>query len=465
MQFNSLVFLFFFAVVLALVAQVRPERRRFVLLPASLIFYGWWDWRFLGLILFTITLDWACGRLMARPRANRRIWLLTCVITDLTVLAFFKYFDFFVDNAVDLIEMIGLVAHRPTLSILLPIGISFFTFQSMAYTIDVYRGRVEPVREWSVYAAYVSFFPQLVAGPIERAQRLIPQIVSPAPITVERLRSGFVLVLIGLARKVLIADTAAPHVDRIFANPEAYSSADLAVGAFLFALQIYGDFAGYSDMARGLARMLGIDLIVNFRQPYFATSITDFWRRWHVSLSFWLRDYLYIPLGGNRRGRYRTYGNLLTTMLLGGLWHGAAWTFVLWGGIHGIALAVHKAWMDFRGVSDRSPGWAVRAAGWMMTMFVVGLSWIFFRAETFDQAVAYFGGLLSFRSGVDFITGLIAALCLAAVLVIDFCHREESDDTVVRSWHWLPRGAVYAFVIVLVIAFSGANVPFIYFQF
>ncbi len=465
MQFNSLVFLFFFVVVLALSASVPVERRRFVLLPASLLFYGWWDWRFLGLILFTITLDWACGRLMSRPGANRRLWLVASVATDLTVLAFFKYFDFFLDNAIVLVESLGLAAHRPTLSILLPIGISFFTFQSMAYTIDVYRGRMQPIRDWTLYASYVSFFPQLVAGPIERAQHLVPQILRPAPITAERLRSGFVLVLIGLARKVVIADTAAAHVDRIFANPASHSSIDLAVGAFLFGLQIYGDFAGYSDMARGLARMLGIDLIVNFRRPYFATSITDFWRRWHISLSFWLRDYLYIPLGGNRRGPMRTYGNLLATMLLGGLWHGAAWTFVVWGGIHGLALAANRAWRRWRGEPGPEPGWGARVLGWTLTMTVVGMAWIFFRAQTFDQAAAFFSGLLSFRPGIDFITALLAAICLIAVAAIDLCQRENEEDTLIRTWHWVPRGFVYAGLIVLVIAFSGADVPFIYFQF
>src|SRR5262245_34357147 len=313
MLFNSIDFFYFLPVVLLVTASLRQPWKNRALLAAGYYFYGSWDWRFLGLLFLTTVFDYNIGRWLYTTQvpAQRRRLLLLSICVNLGVLGFFKYFNFFLDSAVDFLQLFGVQASVPTLRIILPVGVSFYTFQSMAYVIDIYRGVMTPASSFLGYATYVSYFPQLVAGPIERPGRLLPRIMSPARVTSARIGTALSLLVIGYAKKVLIADSVAPEVDRIFSQPELMTSGMLLRGAYLFTLQIYGDFSGYSDIARGVSELFGIRLMVNFNQPYLSLSITEFWRRWHISLSTWLRDYLYIPLGGNRGGRWMTYRNLM----------------------------------------------------------------------------------------------------------------------------------------------------------
>jgi alginate O-acetyltransferase complex protein AlgI len=346
MTFNSVTFVVFFAVVLGIYWKAPPRWRNPILLVSSYVFYGWWDWRFLGLLMISTGVDFTIGRrLHASTNDRRRLQLLvTSLVVNLGILGAFKYFGFFVDGAVDLLTSLGIEASPTTLEILLPVGISFYTFQTISYTFDIYRRRIEPTNDLIAFGTYVSYFPQLVAGPIERAQHLMPQILNsarPFPDDSGR-REAARLILVGLIKKVVLADGVARLANDAFDQADSASAVVLIVGVVAFGIQIYGDFSGYTDIARGVSKLLGIELIVNFTQPYLSRNITEFWRRWHISLSDWLRDYLYIPLGGNRSGTLATYRNLMITMLLGGLWHGASWNFVIWGGLHGAYLVIHK---------------------------------------------------------------------------------------------------------------------------
>ena len=325
-----------------------------MLLGASYVFYGNWDVRFLGLLLLSTLIDFCAGIWIqrGRERENRQLMrrvLVASLGSQLAILGFFKYFNFFVSSADALMASIGFNHSIHTLAIVLPIGISFYTFQTMSYTIDIYRGAFRPTRNFVDFALSVAFFPHLVAGPIQRARSLLVQIERPRVVTEEDWARGLTLFGIGLIRKVVIADPAGALADGYFADPGVYATVPLACGLVLYGIQIYNDFAGYSEMARGSANLLGFELMRNFRHPYFAVNISDFWQRWHISLSTWLRDYLYIPLGGNRKGRLRTYVNLWLTMLIGGLWHGASWNFVFWGALHGTYLAIYHAWRSWRG--------------------------------------------------------------------------------------------------------------------
>ena len=345
MIFNSFQFAIFFVLVLGAYWQLRWKGQNRLLLVMSYVFYGWWDWRFLGLLALSTGVDFLVARRLGRtddgPHRKRLLWASMAV--NLGILGFFKYFGFFADSLEASLSSVGVGWLAPSLGIVLPVGISFYTFQSMSYTIDVYRRELDPVEDFFDFALYVSYFPQLVAGPIERATRLVPQILSPrVRPRGEQISSGLALIAVGLVKKVAIADIAASVANDVFSRSGEASAIELIIGVYCFAIQIYGDFSGYSDMARGTSRLLGIELVENFKQPYFSPSITQFWRRWHISLSNWLRDYLYIPLGGNRKGPRRTYINLALTMLLGGLWHGAAWTFVVWGALQGLYLMVER---------------------------------------------------------------------------------------------------------------------------
>src|SRR5215831_921058 len=349
MLFNSTVFLQFFAAFLLLYFLCRNSllARNLLIVAASWLFYGWWDYRFLALIIFSGCFDFLAGLLIARATdpQGRRVFLAASVAVNLLLLGFFKYFDFFLGSMSAMLTALHLPVHFRTLGIILPVGISFYTFQSLSYVIDVYRGQLQPTRSLLQYLAFVSFFPQLVAGPIQRGYQLLPQLARTLTINPQMLTEGLWLILWGLFKKVVVADNLAPLVEMVFDNPVSSGPAVLS-GTLAFAFQIYGDFSGYSDMARGLARVLGFDVTANFNLPYFAMDLRDFWRRWHITLSSWLRDYLYISLGGNRRGPNRTAVNLLLTMLLGGLWHGAAWNYVLWGAWHGLGLMVTRLWQD-----------------------------------------------------------------------------------------------------------------------
>lgn len=469
MLFNSITFLFFVPLLLLALRVTPPAGRRVMLLVASYVFYGWWDWRFLGLILFTTCLDYVLAQRIhaSADDAVRRRLLLASVITNLTVLGFFKYFNFFVDTAAAFIDAMGLDTSLPTLQIILPVGISFFVFQSMSYVIDVYRRDEAPSPSFVLYALYVAYFPQLVAGPISRVGDLLPQLAAPARVTVERVHVGLFLILLGLTKKVLVADMLSPEVDRIFADPEAASTGELLRGAYLFAFQIYCDFSGYSDIARGVSELFGVRLMINFNQPYLSRSITEFWRRWHISLSSWLRDYLYIPLGGNRHGAARTYRNLVLTMLIGGLWHGASWTFVVWGGWHGMLLAAER----LLGIGKEAAAHVGRtwrsalatAGATMVTFHLATFGWIFFRADDFSTAFAYFAGFLALTdlAAVGWLPFAVGAFLVA----VDVAQDRSGDHAAPLRLPWWFQAPVYAAVCVAMILYGGRDTPFIYFQF
>ncbi len=475
MLFNSFVFLLFLAIVLPLHRVTSRRWRNVLLLVASYVFYGYWDWRFLGLLAVSTLVDFAVATRLGRCEdpATRRRLLAASVVVNLGILGFFKYFNFFVDSFAALAGRFGIHLDFLHLRIILPVGISFYTFQTMSYTIDVYRRRMEPTRSLLDFALYVAFFPQLVAGPIERAVHLLPQIAARPRATRDDLRAGAALITLGMFRKVLVGDSCGRLVDQVFAAPDLYASPEKLAALFLFAIQIYADFSGYSHIARGTARLLGVHLMENFEQPYLAASITEFWRRWHISLSSWLRDYLYIPLGGNRRGRRRTYVNLFTTMLLGGLWHGANWTFVFWGGLHGLYLAAHKLMLGERRPAERYAGAGVRGAfAWgvrvVATFLLVLLTWLFFRAPDFRMAFGMLGNFLHWSAGHT--AHRLLVMCAAYALVtLAF----DAAEYATRDHAWLLRipagfrwGAVSAmWLVTLLYMFQTMPMPFIYFQF
>ena len=475
MVFNSLQFALFLPVVWAaywLIGKRRPQN--LLLLLASWFFYAMWDWRFLGLMLLTTVVDFSVGRYLAHhdEERSRKIAFAISLVLNLTVLGFFKYFDFFVGSASDLLNSFGLDNTEPTLRILLPIGISFYTFHGISYTFDVFRRDIEPADDILDFAVFVAYFPQLVAGPIGRAHIQLPQFEHERPaLTWDQARSGMALILLGLFKKVVIADAIAPYVNEAFSQASSASWVTLLAGAYGFALQIYGDFSGYSDIARGTSRLFSIELPLNFEQPYLSRNITVFWRTWHISLSNWLRDYLYIPLGGNRGSAGGTYRNLMLTMLIGGLWHGAAWTFVVWGGLHGFYLCVHR-WYQERfevsGVRNRPGRFTARdVVPAVVTFQFVCLAWIFFRAESFTQAFDVIGGIVSLRGGgID--GSFLAMLVLVMVISfsIDLAQRNKATQTPMLLLNPAAQGVLYGLFILGIVVFSGAeHVPFIYFQF
>jgi D-alanyl-lipoteichoic acid acyltransferase DltB (MBOAT superfamily) len=429
MLFNSTVFLGFFAAVYALyLALARRHRaQNALLLLASYVFYGWWDWRFLGLIVLSSAVDYAVGLGLTLPGSERSRQRLVSVsvVVNLGILATFKYFDF------------------------------------MSYSIDVYRRRIPATRDPLDFALFVAFFPQLVAGPIERAQRLLPQLVRPRAITAERVHSGLFLVTWGYFKKVVVADNAGRLADHVFANYAVYDSLDLTLGVLAFSVQIYGDFSGYSDIARGVARLLGFDLSVNFRLPYFARSPSDFWRRWHVSLSEWLRDYLYIPLGGSRGGRLRTVRNLTITMLLGGLWHGAAWTFVVWGAYHAALLALFR-WLPW----PRSPRPLVATAQTALVFLLVCGGWMIFRASSVEQLVhfATHVGLAASPLSARFAWDLV--FFSLPLVGIEWWQHRRGDLLAPTKAPLGVQMALHAFLLVWIAVFGAReSLEFIYFRF
>jgi alginate O-acetyltransferase complex protein AlgI len=476
MVFNSLVYALFLPTVVGLHWAVRPPARRWLLLVASYIFYGAWDWRFLGLILLSTLVDYSVGRWLevARSDRRRRALLVTSVVVNLGILGFFKYGDFFVESAASLLARVGLEPNPALLGIVLPVGISFYTFQTISYTVDVYRGEIRAERNLATFALFVAYFPQLVAGPIERATHLLPQLRSPrSRPDSETVHSALGLILLGLVKKVVIADGVAPIVNRGFADAGGLTAVSAWATMIAFAVQVYGDFSGYTDIARGTSRLLGVELRVNFRQPYLSRNLTEYWRRWHVSLSSWLQTYLYVPLGGNRYGRWRTYRNLMITMVLGGLWHGAAWTFVTWGAVHGLILGAERALGVQVDDSERVPTlrqWpAVAAAFTVWTLTLVP-----FRSASLGNAgemlSAMFGAPINPISTESWAEVVMVGLALAAVVVIDVLHRLRPAGLVraVRRPLAAPAtsGALAGAALVALVTFSGSeSSPFIYFQF
>jgi alginate O-acetyltransferase complex protein AlgI len=467
MIFSSIEFFVFLALVLfGLGVTSKEEHRRNLLLVASYVFYGWWDWRFCFLILVSSLIDFCAGLRIeaAGSRAARKRWLVVSLCANLGILGVFKYANFFMDNFRPLFGLAGV--DIPHLNIILPVGVSFFTFQTMSYSIDVYRGKLPATRNFRDFALFVSFFPQLVAGPIVRGKEFLPQLEFVHPFRFANVHRGLDIFLRGFTKKVLFADTLAVYVDPVFRNPEAYSSGTAWMAVIAYALQIYYDFSGYSDMAIGVGKMMGFELPVNFRHPYRSLDVTEFWRRWHISLSGWLRDYLYIPLGGNRMGTNRTYVNLGITMLLGGLWHGASWNFVVWGALHGIALAVHKLWVGLRG--DREPrGGLPRALlSWAVTFLFVLVTWVFFRAADFPTAWAYLRKMAFIdHRGIEwYYVQAMVVVMIATALHIAVVLRDDRDLSfdLRRPLVW---GLVVGVLIIILLYAPFGNSPFIYFQF
>ncbi len=389
MLFHTWTFLIFFLVAFAGYFSLRrtPLWTPWLLL-ASYVFYGWWNPFYLILIVYSTALDFVVVEIMDRCAVRgpgRRAWLVVSIVNNLSLLGFFKYADFFIEN---LNTLFGLQIEEAArvmpfgLEYLLPVGISFYTFQSMSYTIDFYRGKIARERNFIRFATFAAFFPQLVAGPIERATHLLPQFLRPPAITTRHLTDGATLFLIGLFKKIALSNYLALYVERIYDSPADYGSAALLLATFCFAWQIYFDFSGYTDMARGVARMMGFDLMLNFYHPYLATGLSDFWSRWHISLSTWFRDYVYLPLGGNRRGALLTYRNLLIVFLVSGFWHGAAWHFIVWGALHAVGIVLTRALERSGWYRERCPVSLKRA--WVFAF--VCFAWIFFRARTLDEA-------------------------------------------------------------------------------
>ena len=397
MLFNSIAFLLFFLLFYLLYTLFRGQTRNVWLLAGNYAFYATWDWRFLALILVTTVVDYGVGLGIAASASpiRRRTWMLFSLLVNLGILFTFKYFNFFSDNMIALMELVGFHPGERTIRILLPVGVSFYTFRSITYTVDIYRGQMQPTRNLLHYAVFVSFFPELIAGPIERARTFLPQIAGERHITYPMVREGSWLLLLGLFKKVVIADNMAVIADAVFNAPGEYEGFAVLLGVYAYTLQIYGDFSGYSDMARGLARLMGFDPMLNFRMPYFAANPQEFWRRWHISLSTWLRDYLYISMGGNKKGPFRTWLHLFMTMLLGGLWHGAAWNFVLWGAYHGFALIAHRLWQERRGRLETSKHFSIRLFKILLTFHAVAFGWILFRVNTMSNFITLLQNLCS----------------------------------------------------------------------
>jgi alginate O-acetyltransferase complex protein AlgI len=473
MVFNSFHFVVFFCVVYFLYRVLPHNAQNWLLLGASYYFYGSWNWRFLALLMGSTVVDFVCALYIdSRPDpAKRKTALVISLGFNLSMLGFFKYFNFFADSLSAMFHSVGLKLDYATLHIVLPIGISFYTFITMSYVIDVYRGHIRPCRSLRDFALFVAYFPHLVAGPILRADWLLPQIVNPRRIRPDQIRDGVWLILWGFFKKVFVADNLAHIADSVFSNAGHQTAAQVILGAYAFAFQIYGDFSGYSDIARGTSLLMGIELNLNFRFPYFVRSAPEFWRHWHISLSTWLRDYLYIPLGGSRHGPARTRRNLAVTMVLGGLWHGAAWTYVIWGCYQGALLMAFRTgaeWLERKPQAWLDTAWA-RALGVVLMFHLTCYGWLIFRARSVDQIYKMTASL---GAGYDFAAPtarsyLLQLLFFAGPLMVIHAYEAWRDDLmIVLKLPATIRFAVCAAVLYMTVLwgeFGGAE--FIYFRF
>jgi len=427
--------------------------------------------------MISTVVDFYCGKKIDEndDKHIRKKFLLTSIIVNLGILGFFKYFDFFLLSFHDLFSIVGLEFSPLTLNIFLPVGISFYTFQTMSYTIDIYNKKMKHTDNFMAFAVYVSFFPQLVAGPIERARNLIPQFLRSRNVNYDDVWQGLILVTMGYFKKVLISDQIAHIADNAFANWESLSSFQLLEGLVIYSLQIYFDFSGYSDIARGVAKWFGIDLMVNFKQPYLSLNITEFWRRWHISLSSWLRDYLYIPLGGNRLGIKRAYINISITMLLGGLWHGANWTFIVWGALHGVYLSVHKFFLQKKKLKINITN-DVKTIGYLLknihkiilTYSLVLVTWLMFRSQDISTAYYYLLRMLKFEGEFDSDIAVFLLCMFSLLFIIDYPIYRKGNEFILNK---LPNAIKYTMIstiliIILIFIFQqNVELPFIYFQF
>ena len=460
MQFNSVLYLVFLVLVVGVFYQLTPRARRWLILAASYLFYGYWSVPFSGLLVFSTVLDWAASLWIQKhdSKFQKRLALMMSLVCNLGLLGLFKYADFFSDSAY------GLFGARPWphLDLILPLGISFYTFQTISYTIDVYRGHLKAKRSIIDVAMYVSFFPQLVAGPIVRAGELMSQLECRQSFDWQNIRQGIAQIIWGLVKKVYFADTCAQVVNVVYGDASNYSGLSLLIATYAFAIQIYCDFSGYCDIAIGSARLLGIKLPKNFDAPYLSTSIQEFWRRWHITLSTWLRDYLYIPLGGSRRGKIRTYVNLMITMLLGGLWHGAGWNWVVWGGLQGAVMSIER----MLGLGDKRIANPIyRVIRWMVTFHIICLSWVLFRTHSLSEAGLVMGRILTMADG-QFQIGFEPVIALAMILIAQLIKLHEHWAKWFESHPPVARWMTYTAVVFFILTFKRSmNPEFIYFQF
>jgi D-alanyl-lipoteichoic acid acyltransferase DltB (MBOAT superfamily) len=490
MFFNSLDFAIFFPIVFFLnwLFSKYLVKRNLLILVASYLFYGWWDWRFLILIFISSLVDFFIGQKLyeSSSKSKNKFYLLISLIINLGSLMYFKYANFFIDTFVNSFSLFGQQMDSLTLNIILPVGISFYTFQTLSYSIDIYRGQLKPTKNWLAFFSFVSFFPQLVAGPIERASHLLPQFYKTYKFNYDLVKSGLLLMVFGLFKKMVIADRAALYVNEVFNNTGNYDGVEYFYATLLFAVQIYCDFSGYSDIAIGTARTMGFNLMKNFDSPYFSTSLTEFWRRWHISLSTWFRDYVFIPLGGSRNGKFKTYANLFIVFVISGLWHGAAITFIIWGAIHGLILIFEKAsfklkniFFDLIGLKKSTPFFNLFFG--LLTFLIVCLAWIFFRANSLSDALIIINGVFNkFDLGDIFIkeTYLIGfktnefRILICSIIVLLFAevlHKKYSLVKRLNSQVLIFRWFVYFLLVFAIIVFGkyGDDIieEFIYFQF
>jgi alginate O-acetyltransferase complex protein AlgI len=474
MLFNSLTFVVFFAIVVALhYAPLSWRVKKINLLIASYIFYAAWSPPFILLLWLSTMVDWKAAQwISSATRPGRRtLFLILSLAVNLGMLGYFKYGGFLLENYTLFMRSLGVSYAPPEWSIVLPVGISFYTFQTMAYSLDVYLRRAEPAKSLLDFSLFVTFFPQLVAGPIVRPGQLIPQFATPHYATLRQFGWGLALMTVGLFEKVVLADSLlAPAVDPVYAAQGALHPLDAWVGTLAFSGQIFFDFSGYTTTAIGAALCLGFSLPDNFRFPYAAIGFSDFWRRWHISLSTWLRDYLYVPLGGNRKGRVRTYANLMITMLLGGLWHGASWSFVVWGGLHGLYLSAErflKEALPKNLALYQSLGFKIAMA--LLTYVLINVTWVFFRAQTIEQAFSVLGSMVTLRPDAQTVLHyneiVPALIVIAGMVTVHWLMRTRSlEHVVTRAPQWALAAAWSAMLFGLVIT-QGSDSAFIYFQF
>ncbi len=470
MQFNSLHYFGFLLVTALVYWRLNFRHQNLFLVAVSYAFYAVWDWRFLGLMVFATAIGFYPALAIKKAQANgnallAKRWMVTSVVASLGTLAVFKYANFFVDGFMALLARFGGSADSFTLGIVLPVGISFYIFHTISYVVDVYQEKLEPTNFFSELALFLAFYPQLIAGPIARAGSLLPQCSNPRTYRQDDIVTGIYQILVGLFRKVVVADSAAALADRTFSNPTQYNQVQLLCGLLLYSIQIYNDFAGYSDLARGSAKMFGFSLIKNFDLPYFAQNISDFWKKWHISLSSWLRDYLYIPLGGSRKGKFRTYFNLMATMTLGGLWHGASWNFVFWGFLHGSYLCLYHLYKEssFKLPTNR---FLQEFASPLLVFGLATFTWLFFRSPSEQVTAQYLKGLVSggLAGGVYWLvpTAIIIALHLLPDLAQKLRNKDPFFIGLKPTW-----ATAFAFVMLVCLVASGdlPSQPFIYFQF
>ena len=477
MLFNSIDFAIFLPIVFALywLLKSRLSAQNLLIAVSSYVFYGWWDWRFLLLILFSTIVDYTIGLWMVKTEQpkQRKYLLWVSLAVNLGLLGFFKYYNFFLDSFIDAFSFFGQPLNFRGLDIVLPVGISFYTFQTLSYSIDVYRKKLEPTKDFVSFAAFVSFFPQLVAGPIERATHLLPQFYKKREFSYPLAVDGMRQILWGLFKKMVIADNCAKYANEIFNNYSDYNGSTLFLGALFFAFQIYGDFSGYSDIAIGTSRLFGFDLMKNFAFPYFSRDIAEFWRRWHISLSTWFRDYVYIPLGGSRGGTWQKIRNTFIIFIVSGFWHGANWTFIVWGALNALyflPLLLRKKNRVY--TDDIAPGKFLPSlrefGGMLLTFFLTVIAWVFFRAESVAHAWSYLTTMFSnslFYSPQKLPLEVLALIVV--FLLVEWLGRSEEFalSNLDKKTSAVGRYAIYYAILICLFYFSGEPQAFIYFQF